>query len=213
VPAAAEEEKLHIILPLVIKTDVAGTVDAVEHELEKIPQDPRLEVRIVSRGVGPVSENDVKLAGSGTPAGIVIGFNVKVEGVARELAERQGVSIGAFDIIYKLTEWLAQELAKRQPREQTEEASGCAKVVKVFSAARGKVILGGRVEEGELSQGEEVRIMRRDLELGRGTITSLQSQKNQVKKIESGSEFGMQIKTQAEPAPGDTIQAFRIVFK
>jgi translation initiation factor IF-2 len=127
---AENEERIHIILPLVIKTDVAGTADAVEHELAKLPQDPRLEVRIVSRGVGSISESDVKLAGSGTPSGIVVGFNVKVESVARELAERQGVAIGVFDIIYKLTEWLGEELAKRQPREQTEEQSGQAKVLK-----------------------------------------------------------------------------------
>jgi translation initiation factor IF-2 len=209
---AEEEERLHIILPLVIKTDVAGTADAVEHELSKIPQDPRLEVRIVSRGVGPVSESDVKLAGSGTP-GIVVGFNVKIESIARELAERQGVAIGVFDIIYKLTEWLAEELKKRQPREQTEEASGSARVLKVFSTAKGKVILGGRVESGELKLGAEVRIMRRDTELGRGTITSLQTQKKDVKGVESGSEFGAQIKTSAEPASGDTIEAITIVFK
>jgi translation initiation factor IF-2 len=208
-----EEERLHIILPLVIKTDVAGTSDAVEHELQKLPQDPRLEVRIVSRGVGPINENDVKLAGSGSPAGMVAGFNVKVENVARELAERQGVSIGVFDIIYKLTEWLGEELAKRQPREKTEEASGQAKVLKVFSTAKGKTILGGRVEMGELTQGEEVRIMRRDFEVGRGVITSLQSQKDVIKKVETGSEFGMQIKTSAEPAPGDILQAFKIVYK
>ncbi len=114
-PAEGEEEKLHIILPLVIKTDVAGTADAVEHELAKLPQDPRLEIRIVSRGVGPVNENDIRLAGSGTPPGVVVGFNVKIENIAREMAERQGVAIGAFDIIYKLTEWLGAELAKRQP--------------------------------------------------------------------------------------------------
>ncbi|TSC69608.1 MAG: translation initiation factor IF-2 [Parcubacteria group bacterium Gr01-1014_56] len=211
--AEGEVEPLHIILPLVIKTDVAGTAEAVEHELRKLPQDSRLEVRIVSRGVGPISENDVKLAGSGTPSGIVVGFNVKVEGVARELAERQGVSLGVFDIIYKLTEWLGEELAKRQPREKTEEQSGLARVLKVFSTAKGKVILGGKVEEGALTQGEEVKIMRRDLELGRGVITSLQAQKKDVKSVEPGSEFGAQIKTSAEPAHGDTLLAVKVVYK
>lgn len=208
-----EEEKLHIILPLVIKTDVAGTGDAVMHELEKLPKDERLEVRIVSRSVGPISESDVKLAGSGSTPGIVVGFNVKAESVARELAERLGVEIGLFDIIYKLSEWLGSELVKRQPRERTEEQSALAKLLKVFSTAKGKVIVGGRVEEGELAQGEEVKIMRRDLELGRGTVVSLQSQKNAVKKVEAGSEFGAQIKTSVEPASGDTLQSFKIVFK
>ena len=210
--AEGEEEKTHIILPLVIKTDVSGTADAVMHELDKLPKDERLEVRVVSRGVGPVSENDVKLAGSGTP-GIVVGFNVKVDASARDLAERLGVSIGLFEIIYELSQWLGEELQKRQPRERAEEASGSAKVLKIFSTAKGRVILGGRVDEGELLDGAEVKIMRRDLELGRGTITSLQTQKAPTKKIESGSEFGAQIKTSAEPAAGDTLQAFTIVFK
>ncbi|HVZ76173.1 MAG TPA: translation initiation factor IF-2 [Candidatus Paceibacterota bacterium] len=212
-PSEGEEEKLHVILPLVIKTDVAGTADAVMHELDKLPQDERLEVRIVSKGVGPVNEGDIKLAGSGTTPGIVVGFNVKQEPVSREMAERLQVAVGTFDIIYKLSEWLGEELLKRQPRERTEELSGSAKVLKVFSTTKGKVVLGGRVEEGELKEGAEVKIMRRDLELGRGTITSLQSQKTPVKKIESGSEFGMQLKTSAEPAAGDLIQAFNIVFK
>ncbi|HWB34115.1 MAG TPA: translation initiation factor IF-2 [Candidatus Paceibacterota bacterium] len=212
-PAEGEEEKLHVILPLVIKTDVAGTADAVMHELDKLPQDERLEVRIVSKGVGPISESDIKLAGSGTTPGIVIGFNVKQEAVSREMAERLGVEVGVFDIIYKLSEWLGAEILKRQPRERAEELSGSAKVLKVFSTAKGKVVLGGRVEEGELKDGAEVKIMRRDLELGRGTIVSLQSQKNPVKKVESGSEFGMQIKTSAEPAAGDLLQAFTIVYK
>ncbi len=208
----ARRERIHVILPLVIKTDVAGTAEAVIHELDKIPKDDRLEVRIVSKGVGPITESDVKLAGSGTP-GIVVGFNVKAEGVARDLAERQGVAIGLFDIIYKLSEWLAEELLKRQPREHMEEATGTAKVLKIFSTAKGKVILGGRVENGSLVQGAEVKIMRRDLELGRGTIVSLQTQKQAVKELESGKEFGAQIKTTAEPAAGDTIEAFTMVLK
>jgi translation initiation factor IF-2 len=212
-PAEGEEEKLHVILPLVIKTDVAGTAEAVLHELEKLPKDERLEVRIVARGVGPVSESDVKQAGSGTPPGLVVGFNVKTDAVAPDLAERLGVSIGLFDIIYKLSEWLGEEIKKRVPQERAEEAAGAAKVLKVFSTAKGKVILGGRVEEGELLACEEVKIMRRDHELGRGTIVSLQTQKAPTKKVEAGSEFGAQVKTSAEPAAGDTLQAFRIVFK
>ncbi|MBC7836692.1 translation initiation factor IF-2 [Acetobacteraceae bacterium] len=208
-----EEEKIHVILPLVIKTDVAGTGEAILHELEKLPQDPRLEVRIVLRTVGPVSEGDVKLAGSGKTPGLVVGFNVKITGEARDLAERLNVEIGTFDIIYKIAEWLKAELDKRQPRESQEESTGRAKVLKVFSTTKGKIVLGGRVEEGTLAQGEEVKIMRRDLEIGRGTIVSLQSQKNVIKKVESGKEFGAQLKTSSEPAAGDTLEAFTMVLK
>ena len=124
-----------------------------------------------------------------------------------------GVAIGTFDIIYKLTEWLAAEVLKRQPREKMEEAAGHARVLKVFSTTKGKVILGGRVEDGTLALGSELRIMRRDLELGRGIVVSLQAQKTDVKTVEAGKEFGAQIKTQTDPAVGDTLEAVTIVYK
>lgn len=209
----SEGEIQKIILPLVIKTDVAGTGEAVMHELAKIPTNERMEVRVVQRSVGPVSEADVKLvAGSSTP-GIIVGFNVKVEPQARDLAERQGVTIETFDIIYKLAEWLGEEIEKRRPRERVEELLGAAKVLKFFSATKGRVVVGGRVEEGEIEDGAEVKVMRRDLELGRGKIVSLQSQKREVKKVEKGEEFGTQLKIDVEPAAGDRLEAFKVTLK
>ena len=207
------EEKLHIILPIVIKTDVAGTGEAVVHELQKIPVDERMEVRVVSRGVGAINESDVKLAEGDKTQGLVVGFNVKVEREAREAGERLGVSFETFDVIYKLAEWLRGEIEKRKPKERVEERTGFARIVKLFNASKGRVVLGGKVEEGELRQGEEVKIMRRDLEIGRGEIVSLQAGKTPVKKIEAGSEFGAMIKTAADPAPGDKLEAFAIVYK
>lgn len=202
-----------LTIPLIIKTDVAGTGEAVVHELGKLPQHDNLELRVVSRGVGPVTEGDIKmLAGSTTP-GIVVGFNVKVESAARELAERQGVTVNTFDIIYKLTEWLQEITEERRPRQQVEEIKGAAKVLKFFSAQSGKVVLGGRVEEGSLSEGTEVRIMRRDEEIGRGKIVSLQTGKNATKKVESGTEFGAMVKTEVLVAAGDRIESVTIVIK
>jgi translation initiation factor IF-2 len=210
---AAEEVEGTLVLPLVIKTDVAGVGEAVMHELGKLPAHEKLEVRVVSRSVGAISEGDIRAAGSGKTPGIIVGFNVKVEPAARELAERLGVTIETFDVIYKLAEWLGAQIEERRPRQKTEEILGAAKVLKVFSNAKGRVVLGGRVEEGTLSDGDEIKVLRRDLELSRGKITSLQSGKTQVKKVESGSEFGAQIKLDMEPAPGDRIEAFRVTFK
>lgn len=208
-----EEDKIHVILPLVIKTDVAGMSEAVLHELDKLPKDERLEVRIVARGVGPVSEGDVRSAGAGSVPGIIVGFNVKVEREARDLAERLGVKVEVFDIIYKLAEWLGAELAKRQPRERTEQKTGGAKIIKVFSYEKGRAVLGGRVDEGALTQGQVVKVMRQSQEVARGTVVSLQSQKLDVKKVESGSEFGAMIKLSLEPAAGDYVEAFEEVMK
>jgi translation initiation factor IF-2 len=218
-PAQSEEEGTRTILPLVIKTDFAGTGDAVLHELAKVPQDARLEVRVVGRSAGSITEGDVRLAGAGTPPGIVVGFNVKVEREARDLAERLGVVVATFDIIYELTDWLTHEVTKRRPRENSDERIGLAKILKVFSMQQGKVVLGGRVEEGTLIDGKEVKLMRRqpapagDLELGRGEILSLQVQKAPAKKVETRAEFGAMVRLSAEPAPGDYLEAFETILK
>jgi len=208
-----EEAVQKLILPLVIKTDVAGVADAVTHELEKLPGDPRLEVRVVARTVGTITEGDVRHAGAGTVPGLIAGFNVKIEREARELAERLGVEVGMFDVIYKLTQWLTEKIDARRPRQRLEETRGSAKVLKVFSSQKNRVVLGGRVERGALALGKEVKILRRDIELGRGTITSLQSNKKDVKEVDEGAEFGAMLKTPAEPAAGDMLEAFEIVIK
>ena len=208
----AEEEGARISLPLIIKADVVGTIDAIVHEIEKIPSE-RIELRVVYSGVGAISEADVKqVAGSKTP-GIILGFNVKVDGSAKDLAERMGVTIQTFDIIYKLAEWLAEEAITRTPKAMVEEVSGTAKILKVFSTSKAGVVLGGRVEEGELSERAQVKIMRRDIEIGRGHVGSLQSQKSQVKKVDAGTEFGALIETKDEPAPGDHLVAFTMIEK
>ena len=207
------EEILKVVLPLVIKTDVAGTGEAVLHELAKLPQDPRLEVRVVLQGVGPVSESDVKLVGGGSVVGLIAGFNVKTEREAKHLAERLGVTIAGFDVIYKLTEWLAEQIEQRRPRQKQEELTGSSRVLKFFSAQKGKVVVGGRVEEGVLALGEEVLVLRRGQEIGRGKVTGLQSNKKETKKVEVGSEFGVELKTDTEPNAGDYLQAFKTVLK
>jgi len=211
--AQSEEPAPHLVLPIVIKTDVAGMGDAIMHELRKLPQSDQLEIHVALQGVPAISENDVKLVGGGKTPGIIIGFNVKADAAVREAAERHGVVIGMFDVIYKLGEWLGKEFEARRPKVRTEERTAAAKVLKYFSGGKGKVVLGGRVEEGTLALGEEVYIFRRDLKLGVGTITNLQAQKKEVKHVEVGAEFGAQIKTAVEPAPGDKLEAHAIVFK
>ncbi len=202
-----------LMLPIVIKTDFAGTGDAVVHEIETLPKNERLEVRVVGRGTGPISKSDVELVGSGANPGLVLGFNVKEDRDAAQLAERMGVSVQTFDIIYKLKEWLASEIETRRPRAALEEKTGSAKILKVFSVVKNKVVLGGRVDEGAISEGEEIKIMRREIEIGRGSITGLQANKVDVKKVEKGSEFGAMLKIDFEPAAGDTIESFEVVTK
>lgn len=208
----SDEEKQILVLPIIIKTDVAGMGEAVLHELEKINTGSQMEVKIVSVATGTINQDDVRLVGSGKVPGLVVGFNVKIDKEAQDYAERQGVEVGLFDIIYKLVEWLGNEIEKRRPRERSEMVTASAKILKVFSTSKAGVVLGGRVESGELLAKASVRIMRDEVELGVGTIESLQSGKEPVKKVETGSEFGALVETSIEVASGDKMQSIDVSF-
>lgn len=195
-------------IPLLIKTDVLGTIDAIKHEIKK-QTSSRINVRIIGAGVGAVTASDVQNV-SATEHAIIVGFNVKVERAAADLAERLGVEIETFDIIYKLGEWLLEALTKRTPKKEEERVTGKVKILKHFSTQKHVHVLGGRLEEGELTQQQHVRILRRDIELGRGVVKNLQQQKSNVSHITEG-EFGVELDTKIEVAPGDYLLPYNIV--
>lgn len=197
------------VIPILIKADVLGSIDAIEHELSKFESD-RISVRIIDTGVGNVTRSDVQNV-SATDNAIIVGFNVVVDHEAVDLAERLGVEIDTFTIIYELSEWLNSALKERTPQKEEEKVSGKAKILKHFSTQKNIQVLGGRAEEGSLALKQQVKITRRDVEMGRGTIVNLQQQKSDVQSVSSG-EFGMQIESKTEIAPGDYIEAFDIVI-
>jgi translation initiation factor IF-2 len=201
----------NLIVPLVIKADAIGAIDAILHEIEKIRIEG-LAVKILSTGVGTITENDIRNASAGGEA-IVLGFNVKSDTQAKSAAERFGVTIVFFDIIYKLAEWLAEELEKRRPRIEVEEKDGLAKIVRIFGGSKGSYIVGGRVQEGRILIGDNVKILRRDFEIGRGKILELQQQKIKSKQVNEGLEFGAKVESKQEIAPGDVLEAFVLVKK
>lgn len=195
-----------LIVPIVLKSDVAGTLEALEKELGKIERE-RIVIKIIAKGVGAIGENDAKLA-SGSNSAIILGFHTKVERGAEDIAERFGITIKTFDIIYKLSEWLSDELDRRTPKTTTEDVVGTAKILKTFSATKHKQVVGGKVLTGSLEVGAQVKIMRRDVEIGRGKIEGLQSQKLATKKVDEGNEFGMMVESKMEIAGGDVLEAF-----
>lgn len=197
------------IVPLLIKADVLGTIDAIKHELDKFKSD-RIDIRVIDASVGDVTDTDVQNV-SATENAIIVGFNVKVTSQAKELSERLGVEIDTFSIIYELSEWLETALKNRTPKKEEEQITGKAKILVYFSTQKNTHVLGARVEEGTLKMKQSVRIMRRDIEIARGTITNLQSMKKDVDSISDG-EFGMQIESKTTLAPGDIIEAYEIVI-
>ncbi len=196
-------------IPLLIKADVMGTIDAITHELQKYESD-RVTLRVIGTGVGTITSNDVQSV-SATENAIIVGFNVKPDRMATDLAERLGVTIESFDIIYKLSEWLDEAIKARTPKMEEERITGKAKILKLFSTQRNSHVLGGRIEEGTLSLNQKVRITRRDIDLGRGVLKNLQQQKSNVQSITEG-EFGMQLDSKVEIAPGDYIEAYDVVI-
>lgn len=204
-------EKQTAILPLIIKADTSGSIEAIKYEISKI-QIERVTIRVVQGGIGDVTENDIKAAMS-VPGTLICGFTVKVEPSAKRFAEERAVSIHMFDIIYKFSEWLAEEAAARAPKLAVEEQKGIAKILKIFSTNKDKQVLGARVESGSIFVNDEVKIMRRENEIARGRIRELQHMKSKVGTVEEGKEFGAMIESKIEIAPGDRIEDFHIIMK
>ncbi|MFT7644434.1 MAG: translation initiation factor IF-2 [Candidatus Paceibacteria bacterium] len=205
---APYERPILPVVPILIKADVLGTIEAIEHELEKFESD-RIIVKIIDTGVGDISVSDVQNV-SATENAIIVGFNVKVGRPAKDLADRQGVEINTFDIIYELSEWLNTALKNRTPKIEESVVTGSVKILKHFSAQKNINVLGARVEEGVIKLNQRVTILRRDIEIGMGTIKNIQQQKSDVQQVDEG-EFGLQLETKAEIAPGDHLKPFDTV--
>ncbi|KKW07278.1 MAG: Translation initiation factor IF-2 protein [Parcubacteria group bacterium GW2011_GWA2_49_16] len=200
-----------LVIPIILKSDVAGTLEAIEKEIGKIERE-RVVVKIIAKSVGTIGENDAKLA-AGSAGAIILGFHTKVERGTQDIAERFGITIKTFDIIYELSAWIKEEMDRRTKKIMTEETTGTAKILKTFSAMKHKQVVGGKVLTGTLELGAQVKIMRRDVELGRGNVLELQQQKLSTKKVDEGSDCGMMIESKIEIAPGDTIETFTMIEK
>jgi translation initiation factor IF-2 len=196
------------LVPILIKADVLGTIDAIEHELDKFESD-RITVKVIDTGVGDITASDVQNVAA-TPDAIIVGFNVKVERQAKDVAERLNVEIDTFDIIYELSEWLNTALKNRTPKKEEKVVTGSVKILKHFSMQKNIHVLGGRVDEGVIKLGQGVKILRRDIEIGTGSIKNLQQAKSDVQQVDEG-EFGMQIETRAELAAGDYLKPYDTV--
>jgi len=200
------------IVPVIIKADTSGSAEAVKYEIENKIKVDNVEIKIIAMGIGDILENDIKLA-SGKEGTVVLGFNSKVDVSAKTLAERNGIHIMTFNIIYQMTEWLQEFAEEHRPRTQIEESKGMIKVLKIFSVNKEKQVIGGRVEVGEISFNDEVKILRRDIEIGRGRVRELQHLKSKTTSVDEGKEFGTMIESKMEIAAGDKLEPFHRIVK
>ncbi|OGG52005.1 translation initiation factor IF-2 [Candidatus Kaiserbacteria bacterium RIFCSPHIGHO2_02_FULL_54_11b] len=203
----AEGEVGPFSMPVIIRADASGSLEAIEQEVPKLGTEYK-RVRVVQSGIGTVSENDVKAAIASDVPAVVIGFNVGVDAPAAALALQHGIRIETFTIIYKLTERLEELLEESAPKRRVEMVTGKAKVLKQFGSRKDERVVGGKVSEGFLERGSLVRVMRRAEEVGVGKVKNIQSNKQDVSRIEEGREFGAQINASFEILQGDTLEGF-----
>lgn len=202
-----------VIVPIIIKADVIGSLDGVKHELAKVTH-AKVNLKIVSEGIGDINENDVKTV-LGDPTILLIGFNAAPEKKAESMIERSAIplSVKNFNIIYELTQYVKDALLSKVPKEYVEEMTGRAKILALFSKEKDRQVVGGKVETGSIFSGNDVRVMRREAEICRGKIRGLQQAKKTVDEVREGFEFGMMLDAKVEVAPGDRIEAVRTVEK
>lgn len=204
--SAQEEEKTeHFYLPLIVRADTAGSLEAIAHEITRLG-DEHSSIRIVQSGIGNVTEGDIKTAIAGTVPAVLVGFNVGIDAIAETMARQNNLSIEQFNIIYKLTEALEELLRTRRPKRTVEEIVGRAKILKQFSSRKDEHVVGGSVQDGYVAKGSSVRVTRRGTIIGTGKIINLQSHKQNVDRVEASSEFGAQIQSPFEVTQGDVLE-------
>ena len=194
-------------LALVVKGDVQGSTEAIMGSLEKLGNE-EVRARIIHSGVGAITESDVQLAkGSGAP---IIGFNVRASKQARDLAEREGVELRYYSIIYDLIDDIKGVLSGMLSPIQRETWLGNALVLEVFNITKVGNVAGCRVTEGVVRRGAKVRVLREDIVvLELGTLQTLRRFKDDVAEVTSGYECGMNYNNQ-DIKPGDTIECFTV---
>ena len=193
--------------PLVVKADVHGSVEAIVHALNRISTD-EIKVRVLHSGVGAITESDVTLASaSGAP---IIGFNVRPNAKAREVAERNKVEFRYYDVIYHLTDWVKGAMAGELGPEIIETVVGRAEVKEVFPAGKKDKAAGLLVLEGVIRKGLNARLTREDVIVSKTTISSLRRFKDDVAEVRAGLECGVMLAETNDIKPGDTLEVFEV---
>ncbi|WP_308515891.1 translation initiation factor IF-2 [Sphingomonas flavescens] len=194
-------------VPLVVKADVQGSVEAIVQALNRLGTD-EVRVRVLHSGVGAITESDVTLASaSGAP---IIGFNVRPNAKAREVAERNKVEFRYYDVIYHLTDWVKGAMAGELGPEIIETVVGRARVQEVFPAGKKDKAAGLLVLEGQIRKGLNARLTREDVIVSKTTISSLRRFKDDVAQVVAGLECGVLLADTNDIKAGDSLEVFEV---
>jgi translation initiation factor IF-2 len=194
-------------LPLIVKADTPGSIEALRHELQKF-EHPEVRVKLLHEAVGGVNESDVYLAASS--GAIIIAFHVVPEDRAVSLAEREGVEIRRYNIIYNVTDDIRQALEGLLRPERVEVTTGRALVLRTFSISRTGTIAGCRVLNGTIERNNRVNVIRDQTILNDYAIASLRREKDDAKEVRDGMECGIRLEGFNDIKEGDLLEAYRV---
>jgi translation initiation factor IF-2 len=195
-------------LALVVKGDVMGSVEAIDDALNKL-EVPEVRLRVLHKGAGAITENDVSLAA--TAGAIIIGFSVRPTPAARELATREGVDIRLYSVIYQVVEDIERALRGMLAPELEERALGTAEVRQLFRVPRVGVVAGSYVTSGEIARGAKARLVRDSVVVYDGRIDSLRRFKEDARTVSAGYECGIGLEHFQDVKEGDLIEAYEMV--
>jgi len=192
---------------LLVKGDVQGSVEAIVAALEKLGTD-EVRARVVHAGVGGITESDVGLAA--TSGAVVLGFNVRANSQAREAAERDGVEIRYYNVIYDLVDIVKQAMSGMLVPTRKENFLGNAEILEVFAISKVGKVAGCRVTEGKVERGAHVRLIRDNVVIHEGKLSTLKRFKDEVREVVAGQECGMAFEGYQDMRQGDVIECFEV---
>jgi translation initiation factor IF-2 len=195
------------LLPLVVKGDVQGSVEAIVQAVEKIGTE-EVAAQVLHSGVGGITESDVSLAAASSAA--IIGFNVRANAQARAHAERDGIDIRYYSIIYDLVDDIRKAMSGLLSPERRETFLGNAEILEIFNISKVGKVAGCRVTEGRVERGASVRLIRDNVVIHEGKLSTLKRFKDEVREVQAGQECGMAFEKYEDMRVGDVIECFRV---
>jgi translation initiation factor IF-2 len=195
-------------LPLIIKSDVQGSYEALATSLQKLSTD-EVKVNILHTGVGAISESDVNLAAASKA--VVIGFNVRADANARKLGETSGVDIRYYNIIYEAVDEVKAALGGMLSPEKRESTIGLVEIREVFRISKVGSVAGCYVLDGQVKRGAKVRVLRSNVVVHTGELDALKRFKDDVREVKAGFECGISLKNFNDIEVGDQLEVFEVV--
>jgi translation initiation factor IF-2 len=193
--------------PILVKADVQGSAEAIVQALEKIGNE-EIRARVIHYAVGGINESDIGL--STASGAVVLGFNVRASGQARDAAERAGIEIRYYNIIYDLVDDIKAAMSGKLAPEMRETFLGNAKILEIFNITKVGKVAGCQVTEGTVQRGAKVRLIRDNVVIHEGTLSTLKRFKDEVKEVQTGQECGMAFEGYQDMRAGDVIECFRV---